>query len=543
MFGIFNKRDAPEVKKKRNIIMSPGAKQDIYFEGYTRASDNEDVRKCVHIIADLVSDMTIMLLENGEKGDTRIKNSLSYKIDVEPNRYMTRKQFIYRIATDMMMRGNSVVYPKIKDGLIDDLDLFYMPSVSYQDTANGYAVRYKGKVYDMDNILNFVFIPSELKPYIGEGFFWLVKNAVDNLGQAEKTKNAFLKSKWKPSLIFSVTSDADEVTDADKRENILNSYVSETEQGRPWIIPADELKIETIKPLSLNDLGIHESIKLEKQVISAALGVPAFLLGVGTYSNDEYNNFISTTIYSFAQIIQQEMTRKLLLDPKWYFKFNPRSLMMYNLSEKTAHVKDMVGLGMMNRNEGRNQFDYSPVDADGMDDYSVLENYIPVDKIGEQKKLNELLQKSLRYAIMEFEKREDPDPNRVPKGNPNGGQFTFKASAQGSNDLEKKGFVNKQKLNNHWQNGRTHKDEYIKDGITTAEQYEKRAVELAESETGDNILGHLDKYGHIVRYDIAKNDFVKADIKKGVITMYKPDDKKDYYDTKRKEDIEHGGQA
>ena len=30
------------------------------------------------------------------------------------------------------------------------------------------------------------------------------------------------------------------------------------------------------------------------------------------------------------------------------------------------------------------KFDYSPVDAEGMDDYSVLENYIPVDKIGEQ---------------------------------------------------------------------------------------------------------------------------------------------------------------
>lgn len=426
---LFNKKkDAPKGKaaKKRGILFSPGTEQDIIFGGYTRASDNEDVRKCIHVIADLVSDMTIMLLENGEKGDIRIKNGLSYKIDVQPNKMLTRKPFIYRIASDMMKFGNSVVLPRIEEGFISDLELMYMPSVTYSDTTDGYAVRYKGKPYGMDDVLNFIYIPGELRPYIGEGLFYLVRSAVDNLGQAEKTKSVFLKSKWKPSVVFSVVSDAEELTDSDKRQNIVDSYVSETEEGRPWIVPADEIKIDTIKPLSLNDLGIHESIKLEKQVIAAATGVPAFLLGVGEFNKDEYNNFISTKIYSFAQIIQQEMTKKLLLAPNMYFKFNPRSLMMYDLGEKTQHVKDMVGLGMMNRNEGRNQFDYSPVDAEGMDDYSVLENYIPVDKIGEQKKLNELLQKSLRSGIMELTKRSDPDPNRVPKENPNGGQFAPK---------------------------------------------------------------------------------------------------------------------
>ena len=42
--------------------------------------------------------------------------------------------------------------------------------------------------------------------------------------------------------------------------------------------------------------------------------------------------------------------------------------------------------GLINRNEGRNAFDYSPVD--GLNEYVVLENYIPVEDVGKQKKLD-----------------------------------------------------------------------------------------------------------------------------------------------------------
>lgn len=112
-------------------------------------------------------------------------------------------------------------------------------------------------------------------------------------------------------------------------------------------------------------------------------------------------------------------------------------------------------------------------------------------------------------------------------------------SALGANSLNVKGFKNKQHLNNHWQNGRTHKEEYLDEGITTKEQYEKRAVELAEMPVGGDILGYKTKEGHICRYDKEKNDYVKADIEKGIRTMFKPDEGEAYYHRQqRKEGIE-----
>lgn len=113
----------------------------------------------------------------------------------------------------------------------------------------------------------------------------------------------------------------------------------------------------------------------------------------------------------------------------------------------------------------------------------------------------------------------------------------------GKNEFKVKGFANKQKLNNHWENGRTHKDEFVKDGIITKEQYEITGLKLAESSVGGNIIGHADKYGNVIRYDISKNYFAKGNPEKGLKTFMKPKNGRKYYDEQREEDLKHGGKA
>ena len=114
-----------------------------------------------------------------------------------------------------------------------------------------------------------------------------------------------------------------------------------------------------------------------------------------------------------------------------------------------------------------------------------------------------------------------------PKNNDN-----VKVSSQGPNEFKVKGFKNDQALNNHWQNGRTHKQEYKQDGITTKEQYLKRALELVQSPCGENILGYKTKHNQVCRYDKEKNDYVKGNPEKGIITMFKPVDGIEYFNTR-----------
>jgi HK97 family phage portal protein len=379
-----------KLKKRQNTpialwLSGQDAQNILMPQGYLPITKNDEVKKCVHKIADLVSSMTIMLMENSDDGDIRLKNQLSKKIDVYPNNLMVRKNFIYKVVSDMICTGNSVVMPKVENGLIDNLSIWDMGGVTFHGNFEDYYIQYQLKKFDPDELLHFVLIPDDLMPFKGQGFIPIIKDTIANLVQANTTKTGFLQSKWRPSLIIKVESDAEGMQIKEEREKILNSYVGDTDSGEPWIVPASEIDVKEIRPLSLQDLAIQESIELDKKAIASAFGVPAFMVGVGTFNKDEYNNFISSVIMPIARVIEQEMTKKLVYKPEWYFRFNAKSLMQYNLGELTTHVKEMVAGGLINRNEGRNAFDYSPVD--GLNEYVVLENYIPVEDVGKQKKL------------------------------------------------------------------------------------------------------------------------------------------------------------
>ena len=356
--------------------------------GYTPLSRNEEVLRNIHKIADMVSSMPIMLMENGENGDRRIHNELSRRVDINPNRNMVRKNFIYKIVKDMLATGNAVVYPEYSGELLENLEIWNIDQVSFwPETDGNYSIRYRGQTFSPDEVLHFPWIPDDDYPWRGQGYTIMLKNTLKNILQAEATKTSYMKSKWKPSMIISIEADSEELQDAEKRRKILGSYTDTTEAGEPWIIPAGEIDIKTVQPLTLNDLAIQDSLQLDKKTVASVFGTPPFMIGVGDFNKEAYNNFIETIIMNIARVIEQVMTRGLIWKKEWHFKLNSKSLKQYNLQERMTFVTEMVKDGMLNRNEGRVEFDYSPVDDPAMNEYNVLENYIPIDKVGEQKKL------------------------------------------------------------------------------------------------------------------------------------------------------------
>lgn len=369
------------------IWFGDGMSDTFCVSGYVPLNKCPEIVAGVNKIATLISSMTIHLRENGDNGDIRIKDALSRKVDIDPWKYGTRQTFIQAIILNLLLEGggNSVVVPVFKSGYLDELIPVSPGRVSFKQDGYGYRVLIDGQSVDPSEVLHFVCNPSRDYPWMGEGFKVALKDVAQNLKQAAATKKGFMESKWKPSLIVKVDALAEAFSGVEGRKKLLDDYISTSSAGEPWLIPAEQFSVEQVKPLSLSDLAISDSVEMDKRTVASILGVPAFVLGIGKFDKEEWNNFITSTIMPIAQGIEQELTRKLLVSPNRYFKFSSRSLYSYSLETLAQVADDQYVRGIMTGNEVRDWLNLSP--KEGLDELVILENYIPMGMIGKQGKL------------------------------------------------------------------------------------------------------------------------------------------------------------
>lgn len=385
-------RAEPQEKRSANSsavwLCSPESFDTLTCSGYTSLAHSPQISAGVDKIAKLIGSMTIHLMENGATGDIRIKNELSRKIDINPNNNMGRSNFIQWIVRNMILDGNGnvTVYPKTRRGYLQDLIPIPPALTSYvPDGEWDYKVMINGREYSPDKVLHFALNPDSYYPWLGTGYHIALGDLANNLKQASATEKGFMSSKWKPSLIVKVDALTEEFSGPEGRKRLLDSYATGAEVGEPWLIPAEQFSVEQVKPLTLSDLALADMVELDTRTVAAVLDVPPFVLGIGDFNRDAWNNFVNTTIMPLARVLEQEFTKKLLYSPELFFRFNNWSLYSYSITELVSAGAEMVDRMALRRNEWRNWVGLPP-DTE-MDELLALENYIPADRLGDQGKL------------------------------------------------------------------------------------------------------------------------------------------------------------
>lgn len=375
---------------KRNTVVITASSvfnEMISSSGYTSLDKMPEIVACARKIAELIGSATIHLMSNTKNGDERIVNELSRLIDINPSPNMTRSTWMEWIVTTMLLtgRGNAIVQPHTKDGYLERLEPIPYWRVSFNAVGEfDYRVCVDGIPRDPQSLLHFVYNPDKNYPWMGTGVNVPLKEIANNLHQARRTEKAFMSSEYKPSVIVKVDALSDELSTPDGRRQLLDDYVKPAKEGEPWIIPAEQFDVQQIKPLTLADLAISDTVTIDKRTIAALMGVPAWIVGVGEYKRDEWNTFVQTKVMSIAKSIAAELTRKLILNPKWYLAFNVWSLMDYDLKTMSDVLLQGSDRGYVNGDEWRDKLHMNPA---GLTEYRVLENYIPWDMAGNQKKL------------------------------------------------------------------------------------------------------------------------------------------------------------
>lgn len=380
------KREAK--KNSGQIAFIIGGADGICIPGYTSLDKNPDIMTACRKIASLIGSTTIYLMANTKNGDERIVNELSRVIDIEPMPNMTRSTWIEAIVMNLLLygRGNSIVVPHTWEGLLQSLEPISASRVGFIEKGyRDYKVTIDGNPKDPKRLLHFVMNPDPTYLWKGRGLQVSLRELADRLAQAGETQKAFMRAEYKPSLIVMVDGDDEGLADPEDRQMLLDDYVKTARAGDPWVLPSSKFKVEQIKPLSLSDLAINDSVQLDKKTIASVVGVPPFVLGVGQYNKDEWNAFIAGTIMTISKSIAQELTKKLIISPSWYLQFNVWSLMDYNLSEKSSVLLAGADRGFVNGDEWRDAMHMSPA---GLKEFKILENYIPYEDSGNQAKLN-----------------------------------------------------------------------------------------------------------------------------------------------------------
>lgn len=359
-------------REKRNLVEQPTISyEERISQGMTtfqellnpndRAQNLSSVYRCVDLISSTVANLPLNVLYIDKKGNTREqKNHRLQK--VFDNMVMTRYNFMKKLISDVLLRGNAYCYLK-RNEQGDVIDLVYiepndvMVIWDKKKQELYYQIPFLSKVQKIQ-AFDIIHLQNTSNDGIhGQSVLSFAARQLQISHGAENSAKQIFQSGGQPAR--GVLSTLSPISKAQKQQLAQNW----TQSTNGVLVLGGDMKFT---PLSANaeEMQLLDSRKFNAIEICSFFGVPPELLGLGNKSSnveDLMNMFLTTTIQNYISMIEHEFSRKMFSPQsqgKYKIDIDENSMLRMSASAKAAFFSSMTERGILSVNESRLELGY-----------------------------------------------------------------------------------------------------------------------------------------------------------------------------------------
>lgn len=376
IFSFIEKRvSMAEVEKELSAIAANAAQQ-IYFKKL-------GLQIAISYIANTISKCEFKVFERGEE----VKNELYYMLNVNPNPNQNSSQFLNALVTRYYRNGEVLVFPDtgrkrlyVADGFSVDEKPFSENIFSSINIENE-TLRRKYKASD---VFYFKLDDEPVKKLIDgafEQYSTVMQAAIDGFIRRNGKKYKLILDQYK----------AGDAAFAEIYEKVLKKQLQSFVENANAVYPQFKgTNLEEFdKAAAGNYGGSADVIAIRKEmfdVVAQALKIPlSMMYGNITNINDMVNMFLTFTIDPLADMIGEEITRKMYPFGEWkkgnYVKCDTSCISHVDILDVADKVMNLVGSGVVCLDEVRERIDKQPLGNDFGKRHFVTRNYATPEEV------------------------------------------------------------------------------------------------------------------------------------------------------------------
>lgn len=351
------------------------------FNWSNKNYDNLVYRACIDRIASQVGKLTPTIKGDLVNTDFYYKN-LSYLLKYQPNEYMNRYDFFYKVTSMLLDTNNVFIYKRIEN---DKISGFY--PIPYSDI----------ELVECENILfaKFSFKNSSFNVYVpydelivlrrhyndNEIFGSQQDDALNPIFEVLKTINAGMinsvESSTKLNGIIKVVGNLRKEDLEKTKIEFVESFMKLGGSGVAALDTKADFQPVNLTPQIVDD----KNVKLVLDNFSINYGVCENILK-GCANENEMNTFYELAIEPLMVQYSLEFTNKCFsknaISEQNEILFTGNKLLFASVSTKTALAEKMMPAGVFSINDVREMYGYNPIENG--DKHIMSLNYIDLDK-------------------------------------------------------------------------------------------------------------------------------------------------------------------